>query len=80
MSWLSNVLDKLKNDFHIPIAVLVFAVTTSVHVATKRDLGPQYVNSLYALYAFLGGHAATGAWKDVKGGSDDSGSQPPTHS
>ena len=86
MSWLSNMLDKLKNDFHIPIAVLVFAVTTSVHVATKRDLGPQYVNSIYAMYLFLGGHAGTQAWKDVKlnGDSNDSsgtsGSPPSTGS
>lgn len=44
-------------DAHIPIALCVFAVTTFIHVHTKADLGPQYVNSLYALYAFLGGHA-----------------------
>ena len=54
---LDKLIDKLKNDFHIPIALLIFAVTTTMHLWTKRDLGPQYCNSLYALYAFLGGHA-----------------------
>jgi hypothetical protein len=51
------LLDKLKTDCHIPIALAVFAITTVMHLWTKRDLGPQYVNSLYAMYAFLGGHA-----------------------
>jgi hypothetical protein len=72
MSWFTTVLDKLKNDFHIPIAVLVFAVTTTVHVWTHTDLGPQYTNSLYALYAFLGGHAFVN-----KGNSNDSSSGTP---
>lgn len=51
------LLDKLKTDFHIPIALIVFATTTVAHLWTSRDLGPQYVNSIYAMYAFLGGHA-----------------------
>ncbi len=70
----TNVLDKLKNDFHVPIAILVFAVTTVVHVWTKVDLGANYVSSLYALYAFLAGHGATTMWGKVKGNSDDSSS------
>ena len=53
---LKSLLDKLK-DSHIPIGLLVFAVTTFHHFYTHLDLGPSYVNSLYALYAFLGGHA-----------------------
>lgn len=72
MSWFSTMLEKLKNDFHIPIALLIFAVTTTVHVWTKKDLGPQYVNSLYAAYAFLGGHAWVG--KKYDGDSNDSSS------
>lgn len=71
MVW-SNVLDKLKNDFHIPIALLVFIVTTIVHVWTKADLGANYVSSLYALYAFLAGHGGITMWGKVKGSSDDS--------
>lgn len=46
---------KLKSDGHIPVALFVFVVTTIIHVITKRDLGPQYVNSLYAMYGFLAG-------------------------
>jgi hypothetical protein len=68
----STMLDKLKNDFHVPIAILIFAVTSVMHFATKADLGPQYVNSLYALYAFLAGHAATGAWSKSKEDNNDS--------
>ena len=65
---LEKWLEKLKSDFHIPIALAVFTVTSAVHFWTGRDLGPQYVNSLYAMYAFLGGHA----WvtRDKDGGSD----------
>lgn len=58
MSWnvITKLMDYLK-DAHMLVALLVFTVTTFVHVHTKVDLGPQYVNSLYAMYAFLGGHA-----------------------
>jgi hypothetical protein len=51
----------LFKDIHTPIAIFVFLVTTTIHLYTHRDLGPQYVNSLYAFYAFLGGHAFTQA-------------------
>lgn len=53
-----SILAKLTNDFHIPIALTVFAVTTAYHFHTHRDLGPGYVSSLYAFYSFLAGHAA----------------------
>lgn len=52
-----NFLDKLTNDSHVPIALLVFAVTSAYHFHTGKDLGTNYTNSLYALYGFLGGHA-----------------------
>jgi len=54
---LDKILSKLKTDFHIPVALLVFAITTGHHFYTHLDLGPEYTNSLYAMYAFLGGHA-----------------------
>lgn len=54
---LKNFLDKLTNDSHVPIALLVFAVTSAYHFHTGKDLGTNYTNSLYALYGFLGGHA-----------------------
>lgn len=55
-----EVLKKLSaylKDAHIPIGLMVFATTTIYHFKTHVDLGPQYCNSIYALYAFLGGHA-----------------------
>lgn len=52
-----TLLSKLKTDCHIPVALLIFAATTTFHFWTHLDLGSQYCNSLYALYAFLGGHA-----------------------
>lgn len=61
------ILDRLKNDFHIPVGLAVFATTTVFHFWTKQDLGPNYVNSIYALYAFLGGHAL-GQMKWANGG------------
>lgn len=54
---ISLALEKLNADFHIPVALLIFGTTTIYHFRTHLDLGPQYVNSIYALYAFLGGHA-----------------------
>lgn len=71
MVW-SNVLERLKNDFHVPIALLVLAVTSFMHFKSHVDLGANYVNSLYAFYAFLAGDRATGMWGKVKGSPDDS--------
>lgn len=53
-----SILAKFTNDLHVPIALVVFVVTTSYHFHTGKDLGSGYVSSLYAFYAFLGGHAA----------------------
>lgn len=49
-------IEKIKSDGHVPVALFVFIVTTVIHVITKRDLGANYTNSLYAFYAFLAGH------------------------
>lgn len=70
MVW-SNVFDKLKDDAHIPVAILVFVVTTTIHVWSHADLGANYVSSLYALYAFLAGHGGISMWGKIKGSSDD---------
>jgi len=53
---IKEFVQKAKSDGHVPVALFVFAVTTIIHVATKRDLGGNYVNSLYAFYGFLTGH------------------------
>jgi hypothetical protein len=46
---------KVKSDGHVPVALLALAVTTTVYIVTKKDLGPGYVNAMYAFYAFLAG-------------------------
>jgi len=53
---IKSILAKLTNDMHVPIALLVFAVTTAFHFHTGKDLGSGYVSSLYAFYSFLAGH------------------------
>lgn len=54
--YLKDIVEKIKSDGHMPVALFVFVVTTVIHVATKRDLGANYVSSLYAFYGFLAGH------------------------
>ena len=53
---LKNLLDKLTNDAHVPIAIGVF-IATFTWVCKGHDLPPGFVSSLYAFYGFLGGHA-----------------------
>lgn len=57
-SRIQGFLDKLTNDSHVPIAIFVFLVTSVYHFHTGKDLGTNYTNTIYALYGFLGGHAA----------------------
>lgn len=64
---LDSVLAKLKTDFHIPIALAIFVTTSVYHFKTHLDLGQNYTNSIWALYAFLGGHA----WVNRGGQSPD---------
>lgn len=52
---IKDIIKKIKSDGHVPVALFVFVVTTAVHVVTKRDLGANYINSLYAFYGFLAG-------------------------
>lgn len=58
---LSEFIQRLKSDLHVPVALFVFLVTTAIHIITKRDLGANYTNSLYAFYGFLAGHGLTQA-------------------
>lgn len=53
---MKSILAKFTNDMHVPIALVVFAVTTFYHFHTGKDLGSGYVSSLYAFYSFLAGH------------------------
>jgi hypothetical protein len=74
MSKLDALLDRLKNDIHVPVALLIFSVTSIFHFWKHADLGANYTNSLYALYAFLGGHSfVTGKFGNGNGnGTSDS--------
>jgi hypothetical protein len=66
---IKSILDKFVNDFHVPIALLVFAVTTGFHFWKHVDLGTNYVNSLYAFYGFLGAHfGCSQKWPDKPSG------------
>lgn len=65
MGKLANALDWLKNDSHVPVGMIVFAVTSGFHFWKHVDLGTNYTNSLYALYGFLGAHNLTNQkWPD----------------
>jgi hypothetical protein len=55
----SELLQKLKDYAHVPIAVFVLLLTFGYTWYTGRDLGPNFTNSLYAFYAFLAGHGFT---------------------
>jgi hypothetical protein len=69
-----NALSKLMNDCHIPIALVVMAVTTGYHFYTHLDLGPNYVDSIKFFYLFLAGHAtAYQVWPDKSGPSSSPG-------
>lgn len=63
------LLAKITNDFHIPVAVFVFASTTVYHFWTKQDLGANYVEAIKYMYLFLTGHfTASQVWPDKTGG------------
>ncbi len=50
----TTMLAKMTNDMHVPIALVVFIVTSVYHFHSGKDLGSGYVSSLYAFYGFLG--------------------------
>ena len=60
-----SLLAKFVNDLHVPIALTVLTATSVFHFYSGKDLGPQYVNSLYAFYGFLGAHfGCSQKWPD----------------
>jgi hypothetical protein len=67
---LDSVLNYLKNDCHVPIAVAVIAALSAYHMITHRDLGPNYVSCVNSTYMFLGGHAGIQVWNKIKGGDN----------
>lgn len=60
-----SFLSKMTNESHVPVALLVFGVTSAYTMYTGKDLQPGYVSSLYAFYGFLGAHfASSQVWPD----------------
>lgn len=56
---LSSFLDTLINKFHIVLGTAAQAALIAYHLKTGKDVGPGVVNTVYAYYAFLAGHAFT---------------------
>ncbi len=65
-----NLLSKIVNDGHVPVALGVLAATTIYHFYTHLDLGQNYVDSIKFFYLFLAGHAtAYQKWPDKDQGA-----------
>lgn len=58
MNW-DKVYDTLINKFHIVLGALTQGTIIVYHFRTGHDLGAGVVNTVYAWYAFLAGHAFT---------------------
>lgn len=54
-----QILDALVNKFHIILGTAAQGALIFYHFKTGHDLGPGLVNTVYAYYAFLAGHALT---------------------
>lgn len=57
--WVQKTLDILINKFHIILATGSHAAILAYHFKTGHDIGSGIQNTIYAYYAFLGGHALT---------------------
>lgn len=57
--WFQRTLDTLINKFHIVLGTAAQAAILIYHFKTGKDVGPGVINSVYAYYAFLAGHALT---------------------
>lgn len=55
----SGFLDTIINKFHIVLGTGAQAAIIVYHFKTGKDVGPGVVNTVYAFYAFLAGHALT---------------------
>ena len=56
---INKILDALINKFHIILASVAQGAIIVYHFKTGHDVGPGVVNTVYAFYAFLAGHAFT---------------------
>ncbi len=59
METLNKILDALTNRFHLILATMCQGAIVVYHFKTGHDLGPGVVNTVYAFYALLAGHAFT---------------------
>lgn len=55
----SGFLDTIINKFHIVLGTVAQGAIIVYHFKTGKDVGPGVVNTIYAFYAFLAGHALT---------------------
>jgi hypothetical protein len=53
------LLDIIINKFHIVLGTLCQGAIIFYHFRTGHDVGPGVVNTVYAFYGFLAGHALT---------------------
>lgn len=57
--WLQKTLDVLINKFHIILGTVAQGAILAHHFKTGKPLDSGVVNTVYAYYAFLAGHALT---------------------
>lgn len=58
MNW-DKVYDVVINKFHIALATVCQTAIIVFHFKTGHDVGSGVQGTVYAFYAFLGGHALT---------------------
>ncbi len=56
---LKSILDAITNKFHIILGTVYQGAILAYHFKTGHDIGPGVVNTVYAFYALLVGHAFT---------------------
>jgi len=68
----SKMLDLAVNKFHIILGSVAQAALIVYHFKTGKDVGPGLMNTMYAYYAFLLGHAGVyQKWPDQGGGDSN---------
>jgi hypothetical protein len=58
MNW-DKVYDTVINKLHVVLAAVTQSVILVYHFKTGHDIGNGVQGTVYAFYAFLGGHALT---------------------
>ncbi len=79
LKFISNGFIQFKELPHTAIALIVFGVTAAYHFHTGKDLGTNFTNAIYAMYAFLLGHGSMNLWtsrNNGNGGTDPNATAP----